>query len=77
LGWIRSIPNIRLRQQGYSPACPYTPGFDAAGVVEAVGKGVSTVRIRIVGRELPLAEAAQAHHIVMESSAYGKTVFVP
>jgi NADPH2:quinone reductase len=31
----------------------------------------------VVGRELPLAEAAQAHRDVMESRAYGKIVLIP
>jgi len=31
----------------------------------------------VVGRELPLYEAARAHHEIMESSAYGKIVLVP
>jgi NADPH2:quinone reductase len=31
----------------------------------------------VVGKELPLAEAAQAHHLIMESSAYGKIVLIP
>jgi len=31
----------------------------------------------VVGKELPLAEAAQAHHLVMESSAFGKIVLIP
>ena len=32
---------------------------------------------RIVGREMPLAQAAQAHVAVMEPGAYGKIVLVP
>jgi NADPH2:quinone reductase len=36
----------------------------------------STLR-PVVGKELPLAEAAQAHHLVMESSAYGKIILIP
>ncbi|GAK49436.1 alcohol dehydrogenase, zinc-binding domain protein [Candidatus Moduliflexus flocculans] len=32
---------IRLGKQGYAPKCPYTPGMDAAGIVEAVGAGVT------------------------------------
>jgi NADPH2:quinone reductase len=31
----------------------------------------------IVGTELPLAEAAKAHHQVIESKAYGKIVLIP
>jgi len=31
----------------------------------------------VVGKELPLAEAARAHHLIMESPAYGKIVLIP
>jgi NADPH2:quinone reductase len=31
----------------------------------------------IVGRELPLGEASQAHHLVIESKAYGKIILKP
>lgn len=31
----------------------------------------------VVGQELPLKEAANAHHLVMEASAYGKIVLIP
>jgi NADPH2:quinone reductase len=31
----------------------------------------------VVGKELTLAEAARAHHLVMESPAYGKIVLIP
>jgi NADPH2:quinone reductase len=41
-----------------------------------VGLENSTLR-PVVGKELPLAEAAQAHHHIMESSAYGKIVLIP
>jgi len=31
----------------------------------------------VVGKELPLAKASQAHHEVIESRAYGKIVLIP
>jgi NADPH2:quinone reductase len=31
----------------------------------------------VVGRELPLAEAAKAHHDIIEKKAYGKMVLIP
>lgn len=31
----------------------------------------------VIGKELPLAQAAQAHHLIMESSACGKIVLIP
>jgi NADPH2:quinone reductase len=34
---------VREGKQGYSAALPYTPGTDAAGVVEALGEGVTGI----------------------------------
>jgi NADPH:quinone reductase-like Zn-dependent oxidoreductase len=31
----------------------------------------------VIGKEFPLADAAQAHRAVMESGAFGKIVVVP
>ncbi|RNC71879.1 MAG: NADPH:quinone reductase [Desulfuromonadales bacterium] len=45
-----------------------------AAFVEGLGNG--TLR-PVVSRELPLAEAATAHHAVMEASTYGKIVLIP
>lgn len=45
-----------------------------AAFVEGLGNG--TLR-PIVSRELPLADAAMAHHAVMEASTFGKIVLVP
>ncbi|MBY0275824.1 alcohol dehydrogenase catalytic domain-containing protein, partial [Candidatus Binatia bacterium] len=36
---------IRAGQQGYAAALPYTPGGDAAGVVDALGEGVTSLRV--------------------------------
>lgn len=36
---------IRAGTQGYSAHLPYTPGFDAAGIVEAVGKDVARAQV--------------------------------
>ena len=35
---------IRAGTYAFKPALPYTPGMDAAGVVEAIGQGVSKVK---------------------------------
>jgi NADPH2:quinone reductase len=44
----------------------------------AIGAGLRHGTLRpVVGRELPLAEAARAHHEVIEGTAYGKIVLVP
>ena len=45
-----------------------------AALVEGLGNG--TVR-PVVSRELPLAEAAEAHHAVIEASTLGKIVLIP
>jgi len=62
---------LRSGQHGYAPALPYTPGKDAAGVVAAVGEGVSRVepgaRVYAAGSlsgtyaELTLCAEAQVH----------------
>jgi NADPH2:quinone reductase len=45
-----------------------------AAFVEGLGNG--TLR-PVVSRELPLADAARAHHAVMEASTFGKIVLIP
>lgn len=64
---------MRAGQQGYTPALPFTPGLDAAGVVEAVGEGVSSVAVgaRVytsgslsgVYAEQALCEESQIHEL--------------
>ncbi|MGA9820361.1 MAG: zinc-binding dehydrogenase, partial [Desulfobaccales bacterium] len=44
----------------------------------ALGAGLANGTLHpVVGRELPLAEAARAHHDIMETRAYGKIVLIP
>ncbi len=44
----------------------------------ALGAGLENGTLRpVVGKEMPLSEAPQAHHAVIESSAYGKIVLIP
>jgi NADPH2:quinone reductase len=44
----------------------------------AIGAGLSNGTLRpIISREMPLAQAPQAHEAVMESGAYGKIVLIP
>ena len=45
-----------------------------AAFVEGLGNG--TLR-PVVSRELPLGDAAMAHHAVMEASTFGKIVLIP
>ncbi|MEK7267831.1 MAG: zinc-binding dehydrogenase [Nitrospirota bacterium] len=51
---------------------------DVASIHAALVAGLENGTLRpIVGRELPLAEAPQAHRAVMEQGAYGKIVLIP
>jgi len=44
----------------------------------ALEAGLANGTLRpVVGRELPLAEAARAHHEIMETRAFGKIVLIP
>jgi NADPH2:quinone reductase len=64
---------IRGGVHAVKPALPFTPGLDGAGVVEAVGEGVTRVaageRVYLAGSltgtyaELALCGEAQAHHL--------------
>ena len=55
---------------------------ESAGLVyeQLIGRHCYEVwpqRMRILGRELALAEASLAHRLLMESRAYGKIVLIP
>ncbi len=51
---------------------------ELAEAQDAIAAGLANGSLRpVVGRELPLAEAAQAHDAVMQPGAYGKIVLVP
>jgi NADPH2:quinone reductase len=55
-----------------------TPEGDAASVHAALIAGLENGTLRpVVGKELPLAEAPEAHKAVMEPGAYGKIVLIP
>ncbi len=79
---------IRTGGQGYSPNLPYTPGLDAAGIVEAVGEGVTKVtegaRVYCAGTlsgayaEKALCDQLRVHPLPERSSfAQGAGVPVP
>lgn len=79
---------IRTGTYALKPALPYTPGMDAAGVVEALGPGVSGLavgdRVYLGGTlsgayaELALCEAWQVHPLPARVSfAQGAAVNVP
>ncbi|HEX9079852.1 MAG TPA: NADPH:quinone reductase, partial [Desulfuromonadaceae bacterium] len=51
---------------------------ELASMHAAFGAGLANGTLRpVVSRELPLAEAARAHHDVMEASTLGKIVLIP
>ena len=51
---------------------------EVRAIYAALGAGLANGTLTpVVGRELPLAEAAQAHHDIMEKKAYGKIVLIP
>jgi NADPH2:quinone reductase len=54
------------------------PDADLSRIHEALGRGFADGSLTpIVGRELPLREAARAHQLVMEPGARGKIVLIP
>jgi NADPH2:quinone reductase len=59
-------------------ALPNTPPAELASIHAALVAGLENGTLRpVIGRELPLSDAAQAHHAVMESGTIGKIVLVP
>jgi NADPH:quinone reductase len=54
---------------------PNTPPADMASIHAALVAGLENGTLRpVIGKEFPLAEAAQAHREVMEPGAVGKNV---
>lgn len=55
-----------------------TPPEELAGIHAALVAGLEAGTLRpVVGRELPLAEAARAHAAILEPGAHGKIVLAP
>jgi NADPH2:quinone reductase len=51
---------------------------ELASIHAGLGAGLQSGTLKpVIGREMPLAEAAQAHTSVLEPGAYGKIVLVP
>lgn len=54
------------------------PECDIFSIHAALGAGLENGTLNpVVGKEMPMSEAARAHHEIMESSAYGKIVLIP
>jgi NADPH2:quinone reductase len=57
---------------------PNTPPAEMASIHAALVAGLENGTLRpVIGKEFPLADAAQAHRAVMEAGAMGKIVLVP
>jgi NADPH2:quinone reductase len=57
---------------------PNTPPAELASIHAALVAGLENGALRpVIGKEFPLAEAAQVHRAVMEPGAVGKIVLVP
>jgi NADPH2:quinone reductase len=55
-----------------------TPPGELASIHAALVAGLENGTLRpVIGRELPLSDAAEAHRAVMESGAIGKIVLIP
>jgi NADPH2:quinone reductase len=49
-----------------------------ASIHAALGAALETETLKpVIGRELPLADAAQAHKLIMEPGAHGKIILIP
>jgi NADPH2:quinone reductase len=57
---------------------PNTPPAELASIHAALVAGLENGTLRpVIGKEFPLAEAAQAHRAVMEPGSFGKIVLLP
>ena len=54
------------------------PSEKMAEIHAAIGRGLTNGSLKpIVGESFPLAEAAKAHHAVLENKSFGKIVLIP
>ncbi|MDP6872601.1 MAG: NADPH:quinone reductase [Alphaproteobacteria bacterium] len=59
-------------------ALPNATAGEMAEIHDALGKGLADGSLDpVIGKELPLAEAIEAHHAVLRPGAYGKIVLIP
>src|SRR6266568_3979477 len=57
---------------------PNTPPAEMASIHAALVAGLEKGTLRpVIGKEFPLAEAAEAHRAVMGSGAFGKIMLLP
>jgi NADPH2:quinone reductase len=77
-GEVQINPRLLMRAQGSILGMTGGTPEQYAQAHAAIGAGLRTGTLRpVVGKELPLAEAARAHREIIEGPAYGKIVLVP
>jgi NADPH2:quinone reductase len=77
-GDVQINPRLLMRAQGSILGMTGGTPEQYAQAHAAIGAGLRAGTLRpIIGRELPLAEAARAHHEIIDGPAYGKIVLVP
>ena len=77
-GEVQINPRLLMRAEGSMVGVMGGTPEEYAQAHAAIGAGLRAGTLRpVVGRELPLAEAARAHHEIIEAPAWGKVVLVP
>ena len=79
-GNVEITPRELMKREADIRAMTLFNATDAelAGIHTALGAGLENATLRpVVGREMPLADAAKAHVAVLEPGAYGKIVLIP
>ncbi len=79
-GNVEVAPRDLMRTEGaiLGMMLPNVSPQERASIHAALGAGLANGSLRpIIARELPLAEAARAHHEVMETRALGKIALLP
>ena len=77
-GEVTVNPRLLMRTEGSIVGVMAGTPEEYARAHTAIGAGLRAGTLRpVVGRELPLAGAAQAHHAIIESTAHGKIVLLP
>jgi NADPH2:quinone reductase len=77
-GEVQINPRLLMRAEGSIVGLIGGATEETAQAHAAIGAGLRAGTLRpVVGKELPLAEAPQAHHAIIESPAFGKIVLVP
>jgi len=79
-GNVEITPRELMKREADIRAMTLFNATDAelAGIHTVLGAGLENGTLRpVVGREMPLADAAKAHVAVLEPGAYGKIVLIP